>query len=201
MRWIDRKRSPKLRDIALRRLLRIRVGDEDAVKAVLRTMARDYGYLLNDESSELAKVLLRHKGGWWVHAVDRCEFPDVNGCRAVAYAPSKGDDPFLVFVTYSLAFRNDRSAEPELDDVEDAFDDLVPREVDVEAVVAHGEFIDLTLSLDEDDYDFLPYQYRFQLILRYFLTVHNAICHFEPPTRICHFERSETESRNLHGIT
>ena len=68
-------------------------------------------------------------------------------------AVSRGDEAFAVEVKLTFMFRNERTAESEMDNLEDYLEDDLPRAVDIEDVASHGVFVVVTASVDEDDYD------------------------------------------------
>ncbi len=76
----------------------------------------------------------------------------MRGCQAVGASVSEGSESYLVETTLAYLFRDERTAESELDDLEDYLDDAFSRDVDIEEVKTDGVFVIVTVSVDEDDW-------------------------------------------------
>ena len=133
------------------------IGDVDAVKDVLKALNRGSGSLLDDADSDLGRALKRAGGGWVVSARKECRSYDVRGCNAIGTAIHKGDEDYVVQFTAAYLFRNERTAESEMGDLEDEIDDSLSRDFDIEEVRQDGEFVIVTISVDEDDWDTLDF--------------------------------------------
>ena len=129
----------------------VMIGDEDAVRGALSVMERGSGSLLDDRGNDLTRALERAGDGWAVVSQISCRLTSVSGCRALAYAMSQGEEAYLLELRFVFLFRNERSADSALDDVEDELEDDLPRGMDIEDVRLDGEFIIVTISIDEDD--------------------------------------------------
>ena len=129
----------------------VMMGDEDAVRGALSVLERGSGSLLDDSDNDLTRALARAEGGWGVVSQESCRLGSVSGCRAMAYSISQGEEEYLLEFRFVLLFRNERSAESALDDVEDELEDDLPRRMDIEDVRLDGEFIIVTIFADEDD--------------------------------------------------
>ena len=134
------------------------LGDADAVEGALRVLDRGSGSLVHDADNDLGRVLERAEDGWAVYAVEDCEISEVRGCLAVATVFRKGNEAFLIEVSMTVLFRNERTAESEMDDLEDELEDALPREFDIEEVRQDGEFVIVTTSVDEDDWEALYFR-------------------------------------------
>ena len=124
----------------------------DAVEGVLKALSRSSGSLLQDDDNDLRRVLERAGQGWFVYAVEGCQSAPVRGCEAVGAAVSEGSESDLVETTLAYLFRNERTAESEMEDLEDYLDDKFSRDVDIEEVKTDGVFVIVTTSVDEDDW-------------------------------------------------
>ena len=128
------------------------VGSTDAVEGVLKALSRGSGTLLQDDDNDLRRALERAGQGWVVFGLEGCQGAGVRGCEAVGAAVSEGSESYLVETTFAYLFRNERTAESELEDLEDYLDDELSRDVDIEEVKTDGEFVIVTVSVDEDDW-------------------------------------------------
>ena len=128
------------------------IGTSDAVKGVLRSLDRSVGSLLQDDDNDIRRVLERAGLGWQVYAFEGCQGADVRGCEAAGGAASLGSESYLVEGSLVFLFRNERTAESEMDDLEDYLDDEFHRDVDIEEVRTDGVFVIVTTSVDEDDW-------------------------------------------------
>lgn len=131
------------------------IGRVEAVRSVLKALNRGTGSLLEDDENDVLKALKMAGDGWSVTAGETTcgHFSEIRGCRAVGRAMSRGDEPYSVEITLAYLFRNERTAESQMDDMEDEIDDDLPREMDIEEVRVDGEFVIVTVVIDEDDWD------------------------------------------------
>ena len=128
------------------------IGSLDAVEGVLRSLDRSDGSLLQDDDNDIRRVLERVGPGWQVYAFEGCQGADVRGCEAAGGAASRGSESYLVEGSLAFLFRNERTADSEMDDLEDYLDDEFHRDVDIEEVRTDGVFVIVTTSVDEDDW-------------------------------------------------
>ncbi len=128
------------------------VGSTDAVEGVLKALSRGSGSLLQDDDNDLRRALERAGQGWVLLALEGCQSAGVRGCEAVGAAVSEGSESYLVETTFAYLFRNERTAESEMEDLEDYLDDEFSRDVDIEEVKTDGVFVIVTVSVDEDDW-------------------------------------------------
>ena len=126
------------------------IGNTDAVEGVLKALSRGSRSLLQDDDNDLRRALERAGQGWVVFVLEGCQGADVRGCKAVGVAVSEGSESYLVETTFAYLFRNERTAESELEDLEDYLDDEFSRDVDIEEVKTDGVFVIVTVSVDED---------------------------------------------------
>ena len=124
-------------------------GDTDIVKGALRTLDRGSGSLLDDADSDLRRTLDKAGKGWMVIAgEDECFDFEVQDCRAVGVSYHSSDDDYVVETTVAVLFRNERAAESEMDNLEEAIEDYF--EGDIVEVILDGEFVIVTASVDEE---------------------------------------------------
>ena len=128
------------------------VGSTDAVEGVLKALSRGSGSLLQDDDNDLRRALERAGQGWVVFGLEGCQGAGVRGCEAVGASVLEGSESYLVETTFAYLFRNERTAESELEDLEDYLDDEFSRDVDIEEVKTDGKFVIVTVSVDEDDW-------------------------------------------------
>ena len=129
------------------------LGSVDAVEGVLKSLNRGSGSLLQDDDNDVRRALEKPGQGWYVLASEGCSGADLRGCEALASAVSRGSESYLVKVTSAFLFRNERTAESEMRDLEDYLDDELPRYVDIEDVSTDGMFVIVITTVDEDDLD------------------------------------------------
>ena len=130
---------------------RMVIGDTEAVKRVLRMLDRGSGSLLDDAASDLGRALKRAGAGWISGAQEQCPGYEVRGCRALGVSLRKGDDDYLVEITVAVLFRNERTAESEVDDLESQIEEDNSFEFDIDDVRLDGDFVIVTGSGDKDD--------------------------------------------------
>ena len=129
------------------------LGSVEAVEGVLKSLNRGSGSLLQDDDHDVRRALKRPGQGWYVVASEGCSGADVRGCEALGAAVSRGSESYLVKITSAFLFRNERTAESEMSDLEDHLDDEFPRYVDIEDVSTDGMFVIVITTVDEDDLD------------------------------------------------
>ena len=125
----------------------------EAVEDALKTLNRGSGSLLDDANSDLGRVLRVAGEGWIVFGTEGCQVSEVRGCLATGTAFHRGDEDDVVELRMAFLFRNERTAESEMEDLEDEIDDALSRDFDIEEVRQEGEFVIVTISVDEDDWD------------------------------------------------
>ena len=130
---------------------RMVIGDTEAVKRVLRMLDRGSGSLLDDADSDLGRVLKRAGAGWISGAQEQCPGYEVRGCRALGVSLRKGDDDYLVEITVAVLFRDERTAESEVDELESQIEEDSSFEFDIDDVQRDGDFVIVTGSGDKDD--------------------------------------------------
>ena len=129
------------------------VGPVDAVKTVLRSLNRDSGFLLDDDDNDMRRVLEKVDHGWFIVVQAGCGRSDIRGCEALGASVSRGDRDYTLKMEYGFLFRNERTADSEMEDVEEYLEDRKARSVDIDEVLLDGEFVIVTMSADEDDFD------------------------------------------------
>ena len=129
------------------------LGSVSVVQNVLKDLSRGSGSLLDDDQNNVLKALRKAGGGWEVSARETCNYSEVRGCEAIGTTISRGDEQYSVELTLAVLFRSERTAESEMGDLEDEIEDSLPRQMDIEEVRADGEFVIITIAIDEDDWD------------------------------------------------
>ena len=129
------------------------IGPVDAVKAVLKSLNRDSGFLLDDDDNDMRRVLEKVDHGWFVLVQAGCGRSDIRGCEAMGASVSGGDGDYGVKMEYGFLFRNERTADSEMEEVEEYLEGRKDRSVDIDDVLLEGEFVIVTMSADEDDFD------------------------------------------------
>ena len=128
------------------------IGGEDTVRSVLKALNRGSGFLLDSADNNVVRALNKAGHGWETVGREECRLPEVRGCQALGVSKGWGEEDDLVEVTYAYLFRNERTAESEMDDIEDFLDDELQRRMDIEDVRVDGEFVVVTITFDEDDW-------------------------------------------------
>ena len=129
------------------------LGRVSAVQNALKALSGS-GSLLDDDQNSVLRALRKAGNGWQVEAwEEECSDWGVRGCEAIGRAISRGDDQYSVEFNYAVLLRNERTDESEMGDLEDAFEDGLPRQMDIQDVRADGEFVIVTIAVDEDDFD------------------------------------------------
>lgn len=129
------------------------IGITETVEDALNILSRGSGSLRDVADSALGRALRMAGEGWMVEGREGCQASGVRGCLATGVAYHRGNEDYRVEVTLAYLFRNERTAESEMDDLEDAIDDNLSRDYDIEEVRVDGEFVFVTVSVDEDDWD------------------------------------------------
>ena len=130
---------------------RMVIGDAKAVKRVLRMLDSGSGSLLDDADSDLGRALKRAGAGWISSAQEQCPGYEIRGCRALGVSLRRGDDDYLVEIMIAVLFRNERTAESEMDELESQLEEDSSFEFDIDDVQLDGDFVIVTASADEDD--------------------------------------------------
>ena len=130
---------------------RMVIGDAEAVKRVLRMLDSGSGSLLDDADSDLGRALKRAGEGWISSAQEECLGYEIRGCRAAGVSLRRGDSDYLVEITIAALFRNERTAESEMDELESQLEEDSSFEFDIDDVQLDGDFVIVTASADEDD--------------------------------------------------
>ena len=126
------------------------MGREDVIRDMLRTLDRGTGFLFDEDDTDLVLAYMRAGDGWIVSAEESCDLPrDVRGCEAMGAAVSRAEEPWMVNLTIAVLFRNERTAESEMRDVEDYLAD----DLDVEDVAVDGRFVVISAIMDEEEWD------------------------------------------------
>ena len=125
------------------------LGGEEAVKNLLKSHSRGLGFLLDDDDTDLGRALQKVGDGWLVTAEEGCDLPlGIRGCEAASAAVTRGEESWSVNVTLAFLFRNERTAEAELPDIDDFLSDTLDGEV-----ATDGQFVVITAIADEDELD------------------------------------------------
>ena len=130
---------------------RMLTGDADAVKSVLRMLDRGSGSLLDDSDSDLARALKRAGTGWISSAQEQCLGYELRSCRALGVSLRRGADDYLVEITIAALFRNEQTAESEMEELQSQLEEDSSFEFDIDDVHLDGDFVIVTASADEDD--------------------------------------------------
>ena len=122
-------------------------GDDGAVKEILRNLA-DGLSARDGEMGETLRAMERAGEGWMKLGIGDCA-GDFRGCEAIGTALSvRGSYEFQHTVV--ALFRNERTAESRLDEIEERAEDSDDGTI-LESVRLDGEFVVVDGSLDEDD--------------------------------------------------
>ena len=131
---------------------RMVMGDAEVVRRVLRILDRGSGSLLDDADSDLGRALKKAGEGWVSFAQAPCQdFYEIRGCRAVGASLRRGDDDYLVEATFAFLFRDERTAESGMDELESQIEEDSSFDFDIDDVRPDGDFVIVTASGDEDD--------------------------------------------------
>ena len=128
-------------------------GDTNAVKELLKVKARGDGSLAGDSENSLKNAYEDAASGWYVSASSNCDelFPDLRSCEAYSITGSRGEEDYLVNVTWRFTFRNEQRAELQSLDIEDWVEDR-NYAWDIEEVKADGVSVEAKMSGDEEDF-------------------------------------------------
>ena len=128
-------------------------GDTGAVKELLKVKARGTGSLADDSENSLKKAYEDAASGWYVSASSNCDelFPDLRSCEAYSITGNRGDEDYLVNVTWRFTFRSEQRAESQSLDIEDWIEDR-NYEWDIDEVKADGVSVEAKMSGDEEDF-------------------------------------------------
>lgn len=118
-------------------------GAEGAVEDILRNLARDLT-AWDGAMQNTLRAMDRAGDGWVVIGVSEC---DLRGCEAFAYSIATGGR-FEYHLTQAVLFRNERTAESQLDEVEESAEEG-ERGVITESVTLDGEFVIVVSLVDE----------------------------------------------------
>ena len=131
-------------------------GDSDAVVAVLRDNGRDQGLLKDDDQGELKQAMERAGEGLVMTAGGACRLESDLGCRAVAWAFSRGEDRRTVIEgSVALLFRDGPSATAAAASVERAIGEN--ELVHLTEIQTDNDFITLKVDVNRDDFALLDF--------------------------------------------
>ena len=128
------------------------LGGPVEVKAVLKSLARDQGLLLQHGEDPLKRAMDRAGTGLVAWSDRDCGSLDLSGCDATAFAASAGDE-FSVEMVDAYVFSSERvaaAAVRDLDDFYERWGDAVDSLV--YEVNSDGEFVVVKASVDEDEF-------------------------------------------------
>ena len=131
-------------------------GDTEALKELLKVKARDgKGSLTQDSGNSVKKAYEDARTGWYVLASKNCdELPaslNLRACEGYSITGGRGEEDYLVDLTYRFLFRSESRAEYEALDIEDWLDDR-GWNIDLEEVRADGASVEARASGDEEDF-------------------------------------------------
>lgn len=130
------------------------MGDEGAVKNVLRSLNRGRGFLLEDEESAVRHVLMKIEKGQITQVIEGCNGLGVHSCEAVGIAFSRGGDivPPNLTLTFLFLYQSDRDAEEQIDELEESVEWFLEDEgIEIENVILEGNFVTIVAGVDEDN--------------------------------------------------
>ena len=132
------------------------LGRTNNVKDILKSSRRDREFLFEDVESDLVRVFNKAGSGWYVQANSDCASAgvDIRGCQAVAVAVRKGKEEFFIEILQVFMFRNERTAESQMDEAEDLMEENLPDDREIIEVKQDGVFVLITISVEKDDLDF-----------------------------------------------
>ena len=128
------------------------IGSIEVVKSVLRTLDRGSGSLLDDDN-EIMRVLKKTGYGWTTVAQTGCDTDLGTSCQASASVTERGQEDHLINITLAFLFEDKSAAKSQIDELDEDVDELlgyVPGHVDIEEVRIDGEFVLITITMDED---------------------------------------------------
>ena len=138
---------------------RMVLGGGEDVRSVLRMLDRGSESLLDDADGDLGRALGRAGEGWLSLAGAPCPSSgyDVRGCRAAGVSIRRGDEEYQVAQTIAVLFRDGRTAESEMGDLERQIEEDGSFEYEIDDVRLDGDFVIVTASADEDDLGGFPH--------------------------------------------
>ena len=128
-------------------------GNVELVKSVLRALNRGSGSFFDDGDNEIARVLKKAGYGWATYAETGCNPLGLRSCLAWSGAVKKGKEDHLISFTFSILFENKLAVESQIDDWEEDLDEFLgnaPGYGEIEEVREDGEFVLITITMDED---------------------------------------------------
>ena len=131
-------------------------GEFDAVVAVLRDNSRGEGLLRNDDEGELRQAMDLAGEGLVLTSGGNCQLDNNVGCRAVAWAFSRGEDRRTVIEGgAALLFRDAAAAASAAPELERAIgtNELIR----LTAIQTDGATITLRVDVDRDDFALLEF--------------------------------------------
>ena len=122
-------------------------GDDGAVKEILRNLA-DGQSASDGAMGETLRAMDRAGAGWLMVGIGDCG-GDPRGCEAIATSLSVGGS-YEFQHTVIVLFRNERTAESQLDEIEERAEDSDDGSI-LESVRLDDEFVVVEGNIDEDD--------------------------------------------------
>ena len=131
-------------------------GDPDAVIAVLRDNSRNQGLLKDDDEGELRQAMERAGEGVVMTAGGACHLESDVGCRAVAWAFSRGEDRRTVIEgSAALLFRDASSATAAVASIERAIG--MNQLIQITDVRTEENVVMLQADVNRDDFVLLEF--------------------------------------------
>ena len=131
-------------------------GDSDAVIAVLRDYSRGQGLLKDDDEGELRQAMELAGEGVVMTAGGACRLESDVGCRAVAWAFSRGEDRRTVIEgSAALLFRDAASASAAAASVERAIG--MNQLIHLTEIQAEEDVVKLQVDVNRDDFALLEF--------------------------------------------
>ena len=127
------------------------LGGGDA-RTVLRGLSREVGLLEYEDGSGVHELLNSVGDGWHVQVWTGgdCLNAGLQRCEGVAWSVTPAGRGDYAEITWAFAFRDERSADMELEDVEEVFDDIDA--LDVDGLEQDGRLIVVTGILEDHDW-------------------------------------------------
>ena len=133
-------------------------GDYETVIDVLRDADRDAGLLWNDDDGELNQAMALAGEGLVVTAAQDCRLGDNAGCRAVAWAFSRGERRTVIEGTAALLFRDASAAAGAAPVIERAIH--ANQLMTLTKILTEEATITLKADIDRDDFANLEFPIR-----------------------------------------
>ena len=131
-------------------------GDSDAVVAVLRDNSRGQGLLKDDDEGELGQAMELAGDGLVMTAGASCRLESDLGCRAVAWAFSRGEDRRTVIEgSAALLFRDASSAAAAVASIERVIG--LNQLIELTDISTEEDVIMLQVDVNRDDFDLLEF--------------------------------------------